>query len=271
MALEHKDLSKLLETAIVAARLAGQRAMEEMDYVKTSVKGGDELVTEADARCQKLIIDRVKETYPDHGFIGEEGSAGKLFKQEPRGDEKIWWVIDPIDGTNNFAHKMPVFCVSIAAMYENEPVVGVIFDPPGDRIYTAFKGGESQLNGRRITAGQDPMDIFSSVALDSHFEPPFPEWAQQIIFRTRFRNFGSLALELAYVACGGLVAVISQTIKLWDIAAGVLIAETAGAIATDHQGKKLFPMDVAAYDGSAFQIIAANSKVHPELLALLQS
>jgi myo-inositol-1(or 4)-monophosphatase len=271
MMLEYKELSRLLETAIVAARLAGQRAMEEISYVKTSIKGGDELVTETDSRCQKIIIDRLKETYPDHGFIGEEGSGGKLFRQEPRGDEKIWWVIDPIDGTNNFAHQVPVFCVCLAAVYENEPVVGVIFDPATERMCTAVKGGEAQLNGRRITVSEDPMDMFSSIGLDSHFEPPLPEWAQQIIFRTRFRNLGSLGLELAYLACGGLVGVVSRTIRLWDIAAGTLIVETSGGIMTDFKGKELFPMDVAAYDGSKLQIVAANKKVHAELLTLLQS
>jgi myo-inositol-1(or 4)-monophosphatase len=154
MALEYEELRKLLETGIVAARLAGQRAMEEINYTRTSVKGKDELVTETDSRCQKIIVDRIKETYPDHGFIGEEGGGGKMFRQEPRGDEKIWWVIDPIDGTNNFAHQMPLFTVSVAAMYEDEPVVGVIFDPATERMYTAFKGGEAQLNGRRITVSE---------------------------------------------------------------------------------------------------------------------
>ena len=271
MGLEQEDLSRLLETAIVASRLAGQRAMEEISYVKSSVKGGDELVTETDPRCQKIIIDRVKETYPDHGFIGEEGAGGKLFRQEPRGEEKIWWVIDPIDGTNNFAHQMPVFCVCVAAMYENEPAVGVIFDPATERMYTASKGGEAQLNGSRITASDDPVGEFSSIALDSHFEPPLPQWAQQMIFRTRFRNFGSLGLSLAYVASGGLIGAVSRTVKLWDIAAGVLIAEAAGAIVTDHQGKKLFPVDLAGYAGARFDVIAANRKVHGELLKLLQS
>jgi len=270
MTLEHKELSKLLETAIVAARLAGQRAMEEISYVKTSVKGGDELVTETDSRCQKMIIDRIKETYPDHGFVGEEGGGGKFFRQEPRGDEGIWWVIDPIDGTNNFAHQVPVFCVCLAAMHENELIVGVIFDPATERMYTAFKGGEAQLNGRRITVSEDPMDMFSSIGLDSHFEPPLSEWAQQIIFRTRFRNLGSLGLELAYLACGGLIGVVSRTIRLWDIAAGALIVEAAGGIMTDFQGKKIFPMDVAAYDGTRFEIVAANKKVHAELLEMLQ-
>ncbi len=270
MALEHEELSRLLETAIVAARLAGQKAMEEINYTKSSIKGGEELVTETDSRCQKIIIDRIKETYPDHGFIGEEGIGGKLFRQEPRGDEKIWWIIDPIDGTNNFAHQMPLFSVSLAAMYQNEPVVGVIFDPATERMYTAFKGGEAQLNNRRITISQETMNRFTSVALNSSFESPLPEWAQQIIFRTRFRNLGSLALELAYLSCGGLVAVVAGAIRLWDIAAGVLIVEAAGGIISDYKGNKLFPADVAAYDGSRYEIVAANTKVHAELLELLQ-
>ncbi len=103
MALEQLDLREMLETAIIAARLAGQRAMEELDFLKISVKNDSELVTQADAQCQQIIVDRIKETYPDHGFIAEEGNGGKLFKQPPRADKPIWWVIDPIDGTNNFA------------------------------------------------------------------------------------------------------------------------------------------------------------------------
>jgi myo-inositol-1(or 4)-monophosphatase len=263
MVLEYEELRRLLETGIVAARLAGQRAMEEINYTKTSVKGKDELVTETDSRCQKIIIDRIKETYPDHGFIGEEGGGGKMFRQEPRGDEKIWWVIDPIDGTNNFAHQMPLFTVSLAAMYRDEPVVGVIFDPATERMYTAFKGG-------RIFVSEEPMTRFTSVALNSSFEEPLPEWAQKIILHTRFRNLGSLALELAYLSCGGLVAVVAGAIKIWDIAAGVLIAETAGAVVTDNRGNKLFPVDVAAYNGSRFEIVAANKKVHAELLEMLK-
>jgi myo-inositol-1(or 4)-monophosphatase len=179
-------------------------------------------------------------------------------------------VIDPIDGTNNFAHQMPLFTVSLAAMYRDEPVVGVIFDPATERMYTAFKGGEAQLNGRRIFVSEEPMNRFTSVSLNSSFEEPLPEWAQKIILHTRFRNLGSLALELAYLSCGGLVAVVAGAIKIWDIAAGVLIAETAGAVVTDNRGNKLFPVDVAAYNGSRFEIVAANKKVHAELLEMLK-
>jgi len=269
MALENRDLSRLLETAIVAARLAGQRAMEEINFVKASVKNDIELVTQADARCQQIIVDRIKETYPDHGFIGEEGKEGKIFKQPPRGDEHIWWLIDPIDGTNNFAHNLLLFTVSIAAMYDGKPIVGVIFEPATESMFTAVRGGEAQLNSRRIDAGKEQMNEFSSIGMDSHFGKDIPAWACEAMKRTRFRVLGSAALQFAYVAKGSLIANIAQTTKLWDIAAGVLIAEAAGAVTSNWQGEKIFPVDLDSYEGQKFQILTANKKVHPELLNLL--
>jgi myo-inositol-1(or 4)-monophosphatase len=271
MEIDNGYLSGLLETAIVAARLAGQRAMEEINYIKTSVKNGNELVTQADAVCQKIIIDRIKETYPDHGFIAEEGNKGKLFKQPPRGDEQIWWVIDPIDGTNNFAHGMLLFVVSVAAMYEGKPIAGVIFEPATESMFTAVKDGEAQLNSRRIQASEESMDRFTSVGLDSTLgsDEHVPEWARTIIKRTKYRNLGTTALQFAYVAKGSLAATITDTPKLWDIAAGAIIAESAGAIVTDWQGKKVFPVDTDNYEGGTFQTLVANHKTHAELVKML--
>ena len=271
MPLEQRDLSRMLETAIVSARLAGQHAMEEINFIKTSIKNTNELVTQADARCQQIIIDRIKENYPDHGFIAEEGEQGKIFKQSPRGDRQFWWVIDPIDGTNNFAHHMLLFTVSIAVLYEGEPIVGVIFEPATDSMYTAVKGGDAQLNNRRITTGVAEMDKFSSVGLDSHFDNGVPSWTCEIMKRTRFRNLGTTALQLAYVANGGLIATIVFDPKLWDIAAGSLIAEAAGAVITDWQGKKIYPVDLENYETQQFPMIVANEKVYPEILELLKS
>jgi len=270
MVLEQRDLSRMLETAIVAARLAGQRAMEEINFIKASIKNSRELVTQADARCQQIIVERIKETYPDHGFIAEEGGEGKIFKQPPRADEQLWWVIDPIDGTNNFAHRMLCFTVSIAVMYEGEPIVGVIFEPATESMFTAVKGSEAQLNGRRITASDETMNEFSSVGLDSHFDEGVPAWACEIMQRTRFRNFGTTALQFAYVAKGSLIATVVSDPKLWDIAAGALIAETAGAIVSDRQGGKIFPIDLDSYEGEESQVMTANKKVHAEILELLK-
>jgi myo-inositol-1(or 4)-monophosphatase len=272
MVLEQSDLSMMLETAIVAARLAGQRAMEEINFIKASEKSATELVTQADTRCQKIIIDRIKENYPDHGFIAEEGEQGKIFKQPPRGDQAIWWVIDPIDGTNNFAHRVLLFAVCVAAVYKGEPIVGVIFDPPTESMYTAVKDGEAQLNGRRIMTGEEDINQFSSIGLDSHFEccGGVPAWAGEIIQRTRFRNLGTTALQIAYVAKGGLIATIVNTPKLWDIAAGTVIAEAAGAIVSNWQGEKIFPMDLDNYDGARLPTIIANKKVHGQIIELLK-
>ena len=270
MALEQRDLRRMLETAIVAARLAGQRAMEELDFLKVSVKNDNELVTQADARCQQIIVDRIKATYPDHGFIAEEGSEGKMFKQPPRSAEPVWWVIDPIDGTNNFAHKILVFSVSIAACYKNEPIVGAIFEPATDSMFTAIKGDEAQLNNRRITASEDTMNKFSSIGLDSNFEKELPGWIQEVMCRTRFRNFGSTALHIAYVAKGSLIGTIASSQRLWDIAAGTVIAEAAGAVVSDWQGKKIFPVDMDSYEGRRFQTITANKKTHTQILGLLK-
>ncbi len=272
MVLEQRHISQMLETGIVAARLAGQRAMEELNFIKASLKNNkSEMVTETDARCQQIIVDRIKETYPDHGFIAEEGEKAKLFKQPPRGAEAIWWVIDPLDGTNNFAHQMLLFTISIAVMYEGEPIVGVIFEPATDSMFTAVKGHEAQLNGRRITAGKEKMDKFSSVGLDSHFDNEVAGWACEIMLRTRFRNLGSTALQLAYVAKGSLIATIHSCPKLWDIAAGTLIAETAGAVVSDWQGGKILPVDLDSYEGAELQAITANKKVHAQVLQLIKS
>jgi myo-inositol-1(or 4)-monophosphatase len=272
MALEQRILSRLLETGIVAARLAGQRAMEEINFIKASLKSNkSEMVTETDARCQQIIVDRIKETYPDHGFIAEEGGKTKIFKQPPRGAEHFWWVIDPLDGTNNFAHRMLFFTISIAVTYDGEPIAGVIFEPASESMFTAVKGREAQLNGRRITAGKEKIGEFSSVGLDSHFHNEVPAWACEIMLQTRFRNLGSTALQLAYVANGGLIATIHSCPKLWDIAAGTLIAQTAGAVVSDWQGNKIFPFELDNYEGQELQVIAANKKVHAELLGRLKS
>jgi myo-inositol-1(or 4)-monophosphatase len=271
MALEHTNLRQMLETAIVAARMAGQKALEELSFIKVSVKNSTELVTQADSQCQQIIIDRIKQIYPDHGFIAEEGAGGGMFRQSPRGGEPIWWVIDPIDGTNNFAKQILLFTVSIAVMYEGEPIVGVVFEPATDSMFTAVKDGEAQLNGRHITAGEEGIEKFSSAAFDSHLGNRVPKWATEIMLRTRFRSLGSVALHLTYVAKGSFIAAITATPKLWDIAAGVFIAQSARAVITDWNGEKIFPIDLDAYQGGELPIIAANKKVHAELLELLKS
>jgi fructose-1,6-bisphosphatase/inositol monophosphatase family enzyme len=270
MMLEQKDLSRMLETAEVAARLAGQRAMEESSYIKVEVKSPDQLVTQADTICQQIIIDRIKETYPDDGFIGEEGPNGNMLKQPPRGSKKIWWVIDPIDGTTNFAKGMLLFTVSVAAMYEGEPVVGVIYDPATDSMFTAVKGGEARLNNRRIMVCEDGFDQFSSIGTDSFFDNGVPKWVIALMEKARSRTLGSSCLQLAYLAKGSLIGVVFVRPKIWDVAAGVLIAECAGAVVSDWKGNKLFPIDLDKYNADEFLTLGANKKVYAGILEVLK-
>ncbi len=271
MEFEHRHLSRMLEVAVVSARLGGQRAMELVNYSKASVKNDNELVTDADKQCQQIIIDRIKENYPDHGFIGEEGAGGKLLKQPPRSPDGsgVWWVIDPIDGTTNFAHRILCFSVSIAVMYEGQPIAGVVFDPTTDSIFTAVKGGEAQFNTTRIIAGEEPIGKYACFGVDSNVDTALPAGIAEMMKRTRFRNLGSLALQLAYVAKGSLICTTDSKAKLWDIAAGAFIVEQTGGIVTNRQGEKIWPVDLESYNGEKFGILAANKKVHGEILGLL--
>jgi len=232
--IDHKDLSAMLETAIVAARLAGQRATEQINSTKVSVKNNNELVTQADALCQDIIVNTIT-----------------------------------IDGTNNFAHSMPIFTVSIAVMLDGFPIVGVVFEPATDQMFTAVKDGPVQLNTRHITASTDGMDQFSSIGLDSHFHEDVPNWARQVMMRTRYRNLGTTALHLAYVANGAFAAAIVNSPKLWDISAGALIASRAGAITSNWKGREIFPVDLDNYTGEHIECLAANKKIHPEIIQLI--
>ena len=262
MALEHAEIREMLEVAVVAARLAGQRAMEEIKYIKASIKNDREMVTHADGLCQQIIIDRIKEAYPDHGFIAEEGPGGALFRQPPRTAESIWWAIDPIDGTNNFSHGLLCFAVSIAALHEGMPIVGVIFDPATESMYAAAQGMEAQLNDSRIVVSDDGISRFASFGIDSHIPTDQMSKIGQVMLQTRFRNLGTTALHMAYVAKGSMIGMISNDAKLWDIAAGTALVELARGVVTDLAGKGVFPLRPEEYAGQSCTVLAANRKTH---------
>jgi myo-inositol-1(or 4)-monophosphatase len=273
MELEQALLSKLLEVATVSARLAGQRAMEEMSYIKTSIKNTNEIVTQADGICQKIIIDHVKENFPDHGFVAEEGSEGKLLKIAPRGDSEFWWVIDPIDGTNNFAHRVLAFSVSVGVIYKGFPIAGVIFDPGTESTWTAVKSEAPRLNAAQITCSTESINLFSCFAIDNYLQDVghIPPCLANIMLRSRFRDLGSTALHLAYVASGGFVGMVNATPKLWDIAAGAFIAECAGAKVTDLKGNPIWPFDVGSYTGGKCPILAAGPSAHLDAFETLKN
>lgn len=269
MSLDHKDLSIFLEVAVVAARLAGQRALEEINYTKAFPKNASELVTDCDLHCQQIIIDTIRQNFSDHGIIAEEGKAGSIFKQSPRGDNGIWWVIDPIDGTNNFAHRILNFAVSIAVVSEGCPVLGVIFEPAADSMFTAVKDSPAQYNGTKISANENDLTVFETIGIESLYTDGVPNWIVHLLRTLRCRSLGSTALHLAYVAKGSFVAAIIEKPKLWDIAAGAFLVESAGAVVTDWQGKAIWPVDMNNYTGQAVKTLAANKKTHKKLVDLI--
>ena len=264
-------LHSLLETAVDAGRQAGQKALSLMGKVASTVKNNREIVTEADHQCQRLIIDRIQRDFPGHGFIGEEGDAGNCFKQPPHHDQDVWWVIDPIDGTNNYIHGLPQFSVSIAAIQQGRPSVGVVYDPSTDCLFTAVGEDRPLVNGAPMSVSEETLNAYCSIGIDSHFGGSIPDWLCRIMVRCRFRNIGTTALHLAYTGKGAYAATILFMPKLWDIAAGCLLAENAGAVSTDWAGKPLWPFDLETYEGGYIPCVVGNPGVHKDILAMIAS
>lgn len=261
----------MLDVATEAARIAGQRAMDEIKHIEASIKNGAEMLTTADGLCQRLIIDRIRRDYPDHGIIAEEGTDGGPLEQPPCRGEQTWWVIDPIDGTNNYAHGIMCFCVSIAAVCDGIPIVGVIFEPATGSIFTAAKDTATELNGSPITVSRDRINEFASFGIDSHFGPEMADGIGKIMRLTKFRNLGTTAMHMAYVAKGSFLGTVTTITKIWDIAAGAIIIENAGGIVTDISGEKIFPADIENCIGKNYRILAANKETHSKFLKIFKA
>ena len=268
MTFDNKNLSRFLEVAVAAARQAGRLALDEIDSVKTHEKSPTELVTDADPKCQKIIIDTIAQNFPGHGFVAEEGNDGKLFKQSPQGED-FWWVIDPIDGTNNFSQRVMSFAVSIGLIHHGRPVLGVIFDPSTDSMFTAAGDLPPKYNGTNISVSDKDIQFFQTIGIESIFTEGVPSWITYLMKTLRCRSIGATALHLAYVAKGSFVAALMDKPKLWDIAAGAFLVESAGGIVTNWKGDSLWPVDMQKYSGQTFNTLAANKIVHKKLVDII--
>src|ERR1700694_2704391 len=238
------------------AREAGALLMSYFGKVAIEYKGDVDLVTAADRNAEELIVARIRKQWPGHDLIGEEGS-----RQETGSDFR--WYIDPLDGTTNFAHGYPVFCVSIALEYRNERIAGVVFDPTRNEMFAVEKGAGARLSNRPIRASRTCRLAESLVAtgFPSHkrHKNPNIHFYHQITLRTHgVRRAGSAALDLCNVASGRFDGFWEFNLNPWDTAAGVLIVEEAG-------GK------VTRFNGSAFRLasretLASNGLVHDALI-----
>jgi len=240
------------------AREAGALLMRHFKArVEIEYKGDVDLVTVADRESETLIVGRIRERFPQHDIIGEEGTrteTGAEFK----------WYIDPLDGTTNFAHGFPVFCVSIGLEQKGERIAGVLYDPTRDELFAAEKGSGARRNGEplRVSNTATLSDALVATGFPSHkrHKNPNIHFYHQITLRTHgVRRAGSAALDLANVASGRVDGFWEFNLNPWDTAAGVLLVEEAGGKVTDFSGGK--------FDISSREVVASNGVLHAALLA----
>lgn len=244
------------------ARDAGALLMEYFrQRVKIEYKGDVDLVTVADRKSEALILERIRRQFPSHDVMGEEGT-----RIETGSDYK--WYVDPLDGTTNFAHGYPVFCVSLAVERQGERIAGVVYDPTRDEMFSAEKRSGALLNGERIRVSSTPRLGESLVAtgFPSHKRHQNPNiyFYHQLTLRSHgVRRAGSAALDLCNVASGRYDGFWEFNLNPWDTAAGVLMVEEAGGRVTDFSGG---PFQIASRE-----TVASNGLVHDALLAEFQA
>lgn len=239
------------------AREAGALLMEFFHRrVKIEYKGDADLVTEADRSSEKLILERIRAQWPDHEVIGEEGA-----RIETGGNYR--WYVDPLDGTTNFAHGYPVFCVSLGLTSRGKRKAAVLYDPTRDELFAAEVGKGAFLNAKKIEVSKTPKLAQSLVAtgFPSHKRHKNPNiyFYHQLTLRSHgVRRAGSAALDLANVACGRFDGFWEFNLNAWDTTAGILIVEEAGGKASGFNGQ---PLGVTDRD-----VMASNGLIHAEMV-----
>ncbi len=251
----------LLDAAIDAALAAGrlQHSRFATDF-SVGHKGAKDLVTELDTASEAVIVGMLLDRFPGHGILAEESGY-------PDGDGRHRWIIDPIDGTTNFAHGFPWFCSSIAFECDGQLQIGVIYNPINDELFCATAGGGAFLNGRRLKVSQrGPLSaslLGTGFPYDCATDPEnnFDSFIRFQRAARGIRRAGAAALDLAYLAAGRLDGFWEVKLKPWDVAAGTLLIREAGGLVT-------------AFDGSPYQvcnhrILASNGRIHQEMIDLL--
>jgi myo-inositol-1(or 4)-monophosphatase len=271
------SLSHDLQYATDLARGAGKIILEHYGKVarltKTHSAASEEAVTDADRASQRFIVAGLRNRFPGDGIVGEESETGESITFDCPNPGGRNWVIDPIDGTNNFIAGLGNFCVCIGLLEQGEPVLGVVYDVTRDVMFAAARGqgawmGTTQVRVPAVPLSDSSMIMFTSNLLTgSHC----PTWACKFLAQTnwKMRILGSAALEAIYVAAGVAHAAITVNGKLWDIAAAAAIVLEAGGVMTDLQGKRIFPFDLVNYSGAKVPFLAAAPQAYQPLLDLI--
>jgi myo-inositol-1(or 4)-monophosphatase len=257
-----------LEVCEAAARAGGRVLADWRGRFGVSQKGRRDLVTEADVAAQREIRRIVLDAFPDHGFVGEESLPE--METTPARPDGLRWIVDPLDGTTNYVHGFPAYCVSVALARGDEVLVGAIFDPERDECFTARAGGGAFLDGRPIRAGAttDPEDALVAISFPPHVtgdSGAVADFLAVVPHVHSVRRTGSTAINLAYVACGRLDAFWVRRIASWDVAAGLLLVAEAGGAVGPFAGGPAGPL---ALDRPVF-IAAATPGLLAELRHIL--
>lgn len=267
--LSFKHMHHYLNIAIKAARNAGKvisRHFDSVDTLKILEKGPNVITTLVDKAAEMEIINVIQQAYPSHAILGEETGESKDAKFNEEKD--CTWIIDPINGTTNFAHGYPQFAISIAIRHKDQIEHGLIYDPISQELFVATRGAGTQLNGRRLRILK--QNNFSSALIGTSFPLHAPEkqWDTYIMaFREiaskcrDIRRTGSSALDLAYIAAGRLDGYWGEALRIWDVAAGALIVKEAGGFVGDYRKEGA---------GSSGNIVAGTRKVYAGLSHVLE-
>lgn len=253
--------SSFVQIAQEAARLAGDYLQDCGLDISISEKQPGDLVTSADIEAQRIIFGHLEQNFPTHQMFGEEGQLKTDWNLG------YCWIVDPIDGTKNFVHQLPSYSISIALLNQGIPVVGIVFDPRLDEMFTAQAGIPPTLNSKPIcpSATQSLSKALLVSSFPSKVNRDTPELLRfiEVVQRATMRRLGSAALNLCYVACGRLDGYWATTLNVWDFAAGMLIAKEAGAVVKNLAG------DPFGYQMNDFCVCSTES-LSNELLPLLQ-
>jgi myo-inositol-1(or 4)-monophosphatase len=258
------EAAQLLQLAERMARAAGQIQRERYEtQLDVSTKSASiDLVTEVDHACEALIVEALRRERPDDAVLAEEGSG------VDRPDAAWRWIVDPLDGTMNYAHGYPRFCVSIGVEHGGVPTLGVVYDPLLDELFSAMSGAGASLNGRALhVSTEDALEralLATGFAYDVHRSERdnIDHFAHFVKAARGIRRDGSAAIDLCYVAAGRFDGYWELKLHPWDIAAGNLIVEEAGGRISDFSGRPS--------PGSGREVVASNGHLHEAMIALLQ-
>ena len=252
----------MLNIAVKAARRAGNiivRASDNLDALTVRHKSLNDLVSEVDRAAEEAIIETLRSAYPEHAILAEESGA--------TGDSEYVWIIDPLDGTTNFLHGFPVYCVSIALAHKGVVQHGVVYDPTRNDLFTASRGGGAFLNERRIRVGRRDRLIDCLLATGFPFRmfehvDAYVAMMKEFMQKTAgIRRPGAAALDLANVAAGRMDGFWEIGLSPWDMAAGALMVQEAGGLVGDLQGNEGWL--------ESGRIVAANPRIFPQMLQVI--